>query len=403
MSKAKGNHMAAKTQPIIQHRKPRVLMIYTEWAANEYRKKNDLYGGVGYYRIAKPGQYLRQFYDVDVMGKKLLDYGEKAIDMWLKIYHNYDIVISKHIDDATTASTMIGMSRHVGVPVILDLDDNFLSIREDNPATAEYDVGKGRRYTVLALLGLADGLFVSTEPLKEAYAHINPRIDVLPNCNDVDDWKFMRAERDPKKVVIGYAGSITHDMDLALVIPALNEILKEYPDVEFQMLGAMHEETFRMFCEKLPDAREGQVKMRLGTPAWDGYPRLLSDMAWDIGIAPLLADDFTKCKSHIKWMEYAMYKIPTVVSGGFPYSEPIQGTQTVVDGKTGIVVNSNADWYNRLEELILDKGKREQIGQQAYDAVKNDWQWVSHAHKWKEAIDFYLSPAFKKPTLNEVQ
>ena len=47
-------------------KKKKILMIFTEWATNEYRKEHNAFGGVGYYRIVKPAQYLEKYFDVDV-------------------------------------------------------------------------------------------------------------------------------------------------------------------------------------------------------------------------------------------------------------------------------------------------------------------------------------------------
>lgn len=369
--------------------KPKILFIFTEWNVNRSRRENNLYGGVGYYRIVKPAQYLRKWYDIDIMGKELGDLGKTAEDVWGKVFETYDLVFTKHTDNGAAASNMLAVAQYYGKPVVIDMDDNFLAIRADNPAIEAYDVGKKEKYVLSALLSMADGLVVSTEPLKTAYSHINKNIDVVPNCNDFKDWNFLPKQYSDNKVRIGYAGSITHDSDFSLVMPALKEVLRKYPHAELEVLGAFSKEKGNEIRHKMRSVK-GKLSFHMGTPAWLGYPERLAEMGWDIGIAPLIDDEFNRGKSHIKWFEYSMYKWPTVASKVYPYFEDIQGTKTIQHGKTGFLCETTEDWVKYLSKLIEDESLRKTMGETAYQTIKADWQWASHIQKWKTIIDKYL-------------
>lgn len=97
-------------------------------------------------------------------------------------------------------------------------------------------------------------------------------------------------------------------------------------------------------------------------------------MPWDIGIAPLTNSKFNQSKSHIKWMEYSMYEIPTVASKVYPYSKDILGIKTIEDGVTGILCE-NGEWEKKLSMLIEDEELRRKIGKQAKEYVAKNWQY----------------------------
>lgn len=228
---------------------------------------------------------------------------------------------------------------------------------------------------------------VSTEPLKKTYLRLNKNIDIIPNCNQLSDW-LPNKKKDDGIIRIGYAGGTSHNADLDLVLPALKVILKKYPQVRFEVFGAADKEKATEMVEKLGIEAE-RVQFYSGTPAFDKYPETLADKGWDIGLAPLVDDKFNVCKSHIKWLEYSAHKIPTLASKTYPYSEDIEGTKTIEHGKTGYFCETKKDWIKNLSELIESESKRKEIGENAYQFIKENWQYSQHAQKWANIIKKY--------------
>lgn len=372
--------------------KPSIGWIFSDWDSNDFRKENDLYGGIGYYRVIKPAQYLRKWFDIDVIGADFQKWGTTA-----EKYHRlgqYDLVISKHFRTAEEASNTLATAEHYKKNLLVDIDDNFMEMRPDNPAFSDYEYGQGPREFMGAYLSLASGMTVSTLPLKRAYKGLNPKIDVLPNCCDIQDWPNVRKMWDDGIVRIGFAGGRGHGADLELVLEPMAYILAKYPNVLFEIIGAITvEESMQMankmnsFCKK--DITK-QFRITGGTLAWQGYPDLLTSFGWDIVIAPLVDEPFNQSKSHIRWLESSMIHCPVIASPVYPYCEHIKGIKTIEHEKTGLLAKTSEEWYQMLEGLIKHPEVRREIADNAYEYIKENWQYEQHADKWKRVIEKYL-------------
>ncbi len=357
----------------------KILFYRNDHSANINRKLADGYGGVGYYRIVQPAKYLKG-HEVDIVGMSLTKKGESRDKRWARVFKDYDIFWCSYFYDAEEASSMFYHRDKFKKKVVVDLDDNYLDIL---PTHLLYDVmkpTKRNRAITSTILSFADAITVSTEPLKQKIAehlkkvhNLEKKIFVVPNMNEISDWDFESTGKDPNKIVIGYAGSNSHYDDLQMVLPHIAKIMEKYPQVYFESIGAVAPADIHLFNIFNKSTRD-RCDFLPSTSTFKEYTEYLASMKWDIGICPLVDSAFTRSKSHIKWMEYAMYKIPTIASRVYPYSFPCFGRDTVIHEKTGLLVKPS-EWVGALEDLILNKNKRISLGQNAYEFVKDGWQY----------------------------
>jgi glycosyltransferase involved in cell wall biosynthesis len=276
--------------------------------------------------------------------------------------------------------------------IILDMDDNLFEVKPDQPAWEFYKPGTEKRAFVSAFISLVDAIFVSTQPLKDYYEkylktvhNMEIPIYVLPNYCDEKDWQFTPTKKDENKVIIGWVGSTTHFNDLREAIPAVARVMKEHPNVHFMLTGGVsHEKAGELFND-VDDELLDRVFVGSGTESWEGFPEMMSKQQIDIGIAPLTNDEFNRGKSHIKWMEYAMYDIPTVASRVYPYQMDILDQNTIRQGETGYLCDKK-EWYKTLKKLVENKELREKIGKQAHEYVLSNLQYKDHYHLWQKAL-----------------
>lgn len=360
----------------------KILLISTDWAHNQYRIDNNEYGGVTYYRLIAPTKYI-DGHQIDYWGKYLSEkITSDSPQAYADFIRNYDLVVTKHIDNAWGGKLLKLGCQIADVPLVYDLDDNLLMVREDQPAyELEYNKGGTKRLIVATNLSYADALFVSCKPLEKFYKkffqdvfHIDMPIYVLPNFNDIDEWKY-KSETNTDKVVIGYHGSVTHNSDLKMVLPAIDKLLGEYENLSFQILGGVR-------ADKIQDVFEGvknldKIEIGGGTEAWDKFPERLMEQKWDIGIAPLIDDEFNRGKTHIKYLEYSMKQIPTLASNVYPYT---------YNAHEAVLCNED-EWYDKLKTLIDNPELRKEIGEKSYKSVIENQQYKDHCHLWVNAFE----------------
>ena len=356
-----------------------ILMNYTDYATNETRKKENTYGGVGYYRIVKPGQYLK----AKVIGKEVKDYGITLEDQWDNIFKDHDAYWASYFTDDKVASAIIYHAQKHKKKLVVDLDDSYLDVPESNKLYDRFKEGKRDRAMLSTILSFADTVVCSTEPLAQrtrehikAIHGIEKNIVVLPNMHDMSDWQFPVEKTE--RFTIGYVGSNSHYEDLMMVMPAIRTIMEKNPHVYFHTIGAIEKNLIPKYFQGFTDEMLNRCSLGAATQTFKEFPEHLAKQGFDIGIAPLIDTPFTRSKSHIKWMEYASYKIPTVASRVYPYFMSLEGRKTIEDGKTGFLCRTQEEWIDRLQKLIDSKDLREKIGQQAYDAVNKNWQYKDY-------------------------
>jgi len=360
----------------------KILVNFADYLYNAKRKKENTYGGIGYYRQIKVMEQIKD-HDVTVIGKEITNFGDSVQEQWDNIFKQYDVFWTSYFADAKAGAAIFYHAQKHKKKVIIDVDDNYLDVENSNPVYDKFKTKSWDRAVLSTVLSFADALTVSTEPLKERlFAHlksvhgIEKPIYVIPNMNDIKDWDIKQGSKIKDRITIGYTGSSSHSDDLALVLPAIKEIMVKHSNVYFEILGIMGMDEFKKLLRKFKFTEEMAQRIAIvgATETFKEYPEKLANLPWDIGIAPLVDTPFTRCKSHIKWMEYSMFKIPVIASRVYPYFMELKGREIIQDGETGLLVK-NDGWFKALDKLITDENLRKTLGENAYNFIKENWQY----------------------------
>jgi glycosyltransferase involved in cell wall biosynthesis len=267
---------------------------------------------------------------------------------------------------------------------IFEIDDMVEWVPKDHYAR-NITFNPVRIYQFFMAVRRADAVIVSSPYLKKRYDWIRFRkrpVDVLPNCIDLDFWEKKYNENYSDQIRIGYAGGNSHVNDLKIVVPALKRILKEYPRTKFIYCGTggmtsdnpMTEYNYgEDLFKDIPVNRREYV---LGSNM-EVYPDKLSSLQFDIALAPVIENPFTKAKTPIKWMEYGINRVPTVCTK-FLYD------QVVTNGVTGFLAETEEDWYQGIKKLVESRSLRHRIGSNAYKSVKKKHDLKKNLHKWEK-------------------
>ena len=321
------------------------------------------------------------------MGNRIEKKGETPEQRWDRVFKQFEVFWTPYFSDPKEASALFytrdkfnKKNPAIKKKVVIDLDDNFLDVLPSHPLYDKLKATKRDKAFMSTILTFADVITVSTDTLKQRFAKhfkevygMEKTIIVLPNMNDIKDWDFKPAPKDPKKFIIGYAASNSHQDDLKMFFPHLHAIMKKYPHVYFESVGTIGKSELVLFNDfEAPEMN--RCDLLPATWTFDEYPKMLSEQKWNVAVAPLVDSAFTRCKTHNKWIEMSMMKIPVIASRVYPYFMNVGNRKTIQNGKTGILVKPS-EWTAALEDLILNEKKRIELGENAYEDIRKNWQY----------------------------
>ncbi len=194
-------------------------------------------------------------------------------------------------------------------------------------------------------------------------------------------------EKDKNKIILGYlSGSITHNADFEMILPAITKIMKEKENVYLKVVGELD------LPEELKPFSDRVIKEKFVD--WQKLPNIIRSL--DINLAPLEDSLFNEAKSENKWSEAALVKTITVASN-------VGAFKVIEDNVDGVLCqNSIDDWYNKLTKIIENREKRELIANNAYNRVLKNYVTTYSGYNYTKFIKSKLtkSIAFVLPTTN---
>jgi glycosyltransferase involved in cell wall biosynthesis len=225
----------------------------------------------------------------------------------------------------------------------------------------------------------ADMVSCTTPELAEEFKKINSNTVALPNLI-YPEWFPPIPEFCKKEVRICWQGGASHYEDLFFIHPIVVNTLKKHENVKFVFYGDSR------FKKLFADCDQNRIEWH-GWSAFDAYPYKLSLLNCDIGLCPLIDNEFNRMKSAIKWMEYSMVGMATIASNIPPYSKVIS------DKNTGFLCNEDEkEWESALGCAIKDKELREKVAIQAKEEVLKNHNIDTKAHLWADAYEAVLNP-----------
>lgn len=281
---------------------------------------------------------------------------------------NYRVFVIFRCPYTEEMGKFVKLAKKLNKTVIYDIDDLVIDTKYTDTikyldtmskeAREGYDQGVR---DMQKLMCMCDAVVTTTEGLAKELENYVPEVYI--NRNTASEkmlelsekaYRQKKAEkirRENNVVKMGYfSGSITHNDDFILIKPAIEKIMKKYSQVELHIVGILDiPEEFKEFKERV-----------IAHPfmEWKDLPLLIAEM--DINLAPIEESVFNEAKSENKWVEAALVRVPTIASNVGAFRKMIE------NGKTGVLCESEVEWYTELEKMVLDSKWRIKLGENAY-------------------------------------
>lgn len=242
-------------------------------------------------------------------------------------------------------------------PVVYELDDLLSRIPQGH---ASFEFLSGIAPSIASAVSDADAVLVSTEKLKSELSVHNRNIFVVPNCLDDDLWTIRPPRHNPELVKIGYAATTTHRADAELIAPALADLADRWGSrINIEFVGVAPPAVLQR--------RANVVWHQMNDIDYADYVRVMNTKAFDIGIAPLIDNDFNRCKSYMKYLEYSAMGAVGVYSNLEPYLDVVE------PGVNGFLAQSPEDWAKHLSRLVETPELRLAVANQAQHRLRENF------------------------------
>lgn len=258
------------------------------------------------------------------------------------------------------ATELVEHCQKHGMRLVYDLDDDLLGIAEsEHPERARYAAYAS---SIRLLASKASEVRVSTPELKQRMAKHSNNVKVVPNALDASTWALDGAPLHRwahNEVAIVYMGTMTHHADFEMVKGVLQRIKNKYGKaVSINLIGVSADRNESGWCRYIDVPSHASTSY----PAFASW--LIRSMSFDIGIAPLVDNEFNRAKSGIKFLDYTAMGLATLTSDVPAYRD------TIENEVTGLVVPNDPEaWYGALDRLVSDATLRHQLANAARDKL----------------------------------
>jgi glycosyltransferase involved in cell wall biosynthesis len=159
-------------------------------------------------------------------------------------------------------------------------------------------------------------------------------------------------------VIVGWTGSHSTLKYLKVIESTLRHIENKFDYVRFIFIAD----------------RTPQLNLtRLIFINWSKESEIEDLLKIDIGIMPLPDDEWTKGKCGFKALQYMSLGIPAVAS-------PVGvNAEIIVHGENGFLCQSEEDWLQYLEKLIIDANLRKKMGIEGREKIISNYSVASNA------------------------
>lgn len=199
---------------------------------------------------------------------------------------------------------------------------------------------------------------------------------IVPTVVDTEIFRPARRLTTEGPTVLGWIGTHSTFQYLEMIFPALQELAREHP--------------FRLKVVGSGRAAIDLPGVEVESLEWSLAREIEDFQSFDIGLYPIKADEWGAGKSGFKAIQYMAVGIPYVVS-------PVGAcTEIGEPGVTHLFARTQAEWVSALEELLLNREKRERMGAAGREHATKHYTVPIQADKLAQALRDAAAPGGRR-------
>jgi O-antigen biosynthesis protein len=222
-------------------------------------------------------------------------------------------------------------------------------------------------------------------PVKVIPNYINAaQLEVSIPLYDNKQIKMNAGFKPGERIKLAYfSGSSSHNADLALIAGALERVMAADARVDLVLVG--HIDVEQAFGARFGGYLKGHLADRVTLHPFVDFVALQALIAdVDFNLVPLQVNDFTNCKSELKFVDAAIVGTLTIASPAFAYAEVIR------HGENGYLAEHD-QWEAVLLEAIAVKDADLELHRRmtiaAYQEVQQRFTWQTQRPAILQALE----------------
>jgi glycosyltransferase involved in cell wall biosynthesis len=272
----------------------------------------------------------------------------------------FDIVV---LQKRLLPKLLVNRLRKNSKALVFEFDD-MVTLKKSEEGAVRDSPTRDRRFR--RIVRLADAVVTTNEYLAEVArraAADSERVHVFPTVIDLTRWE-PRPPRDASgSVTIGWMGTASNLHSMDVLKSPLTRLCRRFDGLQVKVV-----------CEE-PLAMEG---VRIVHKPFKGGDEVDDVRSFDIAVAPLIEDAWTRGKVSTKLLAYFAAGLPVVASD-------VNANRLYIrDGENGFLVGTLAQWEERLGKLVEDPALRRDVGARARESAVREYSITS-------AVPRYLS------------
>ena len=316
-----------------------------------------------------------------------------------QIADNADILVISRVRYDAGLAGLVQLFKTQGKKVWFDLDDwvvdtaaiDLIIETLGQPATDDtlnYWYGVVGR--MAQALRLCDGVITTNAYLAnrlQQFVGQGVPVKIIPNFINQAQWqtseplyqgKLATGFAPSERITLGYfSGSASHNRDFALLVPALEAVMAADPRVDLVMVGHVDLAAACGPHSLLNSHFAGRIT-RHGFTDYLTLQQLIA--AVDFNLVPLQSNDFTHCKSELKYFDAAAVGTLSIASPTYAYSHAIQ------HGGNGYLAADDV-WEAVLHQAIVQRKNYASMAQAAHQDVQTRFVWGRQRAALASALD----------------
>jgi len=286
--------------------------------------------------------------------------------------------VAKFLGIASRWRDIIDSARHDAVFINRDLLDGQLQweqrmIRHNPRVIFDFDdaifLGETRKNHIEWICQHAAWVTVGNETLAQFARNVTDRVTIIPSVIDAEKYVPSRHDFISNPVRVGWLGS-----DLSI-----RETLFQYLDM-FSRLQQQLGFEFVIVSKPRPEL-PASSDLRWRYMEWSPSVEENISEHLDIGLMPLVDDEFQRGKCGMKLLQYMGGALPTIAT-------PLGANCDIVQhGKTGFLANSEAEWHDAIDAFMRSPALRKEFGMKGRSLCEKNYSIQAWVPKLLEILD----------------